>query len=163
MDLRRVYGQNVAARREQLRLKQKDLADLIGVSVSYASQIESGEIGFRAETLEKVAAALGVEPFELLVPKLKPPPPEVVRERVLFQAAHPDTTEPTPIKPSATLSPLCSKAPTVDDVAAMVTRFAKVSPARRSVALAILFDDASLAPEVEAFLALYDSKHPREA
>lgn len=165
-----------------LGFSQEELAAQSGVSRRAVQDIERGLNSPSVTTLEALAGALGVpiiEFFRKADGKLSIPG-GIVKARGIQAGLKQETklvrveAEKQMLKASksakviesnfsSVLSPLCSMAPTVDDVAAMVSRFAKVSPSRRSVALAILFDDASLAPEVEAFLDQYDLEHPKEA
>lgn len=53
--------QMIKARREMLRVTQKDLADLSGVSLRTLKQIESGKGNPTLVSLEKLADVLGLE------------------------------------------------------------------------------------------------------
>ena len=53
--------------RERLFVTQKELAQRSGVTESSISRIESGVYKPRISTIRKLAAALGVEPRELVV------------------------------------------------------------------------------------------------
>jgi len=52
--------------RKAKNLTQGDLADKVGVSVSYLSELESGKKPANTRRLAQLAAALDVEPHELL-------------------------------------------------------------------------------------------------
>jgi transcriptional regulator with XRE-family HTH domain len=52
--------------RKKRGLTQEELAHEIGVSIPTISQLETGKQGFTGDTLEALAAALHVEPWELL-------------------------------------------------------------------------------------------------
>lgn len=54
-------GERIRDRRKALKLRQGDLAELIGVDQSTVSDIERGK-GFGADVLMKLSKALGVEP-----------------------------------------------------------------------------------------------------
>ena len=70
MDLREVFATNLRRLRHAKGLSQDDLAYEAGVSRSYLSQIEKGVFFASLKVLGKLAAALEVEPAELL--KLPP-------------------------------------------------------------------------------------------
>ncbi|MGE0492314.1 MAG: helix-turn-helix domain-containing protein [Vulcanimicrobiota bacterium] len=53
-------GQIIAKHRKQKGLKQRELADLVGVSQSYVASWETDRVNPRMGTLEKVAEALEV-------------------------------------------------------------------------------------------------------
>lgn len=54
--------------RERAALSQQDLAQQAGVSRSALARIELGEVEPRPSTLRKLAAALNVQPAELMEP-----------------------------------------------------------------------------------------------
>lgn len=58
--------------REFRNLSQERVAERVGLSVPQVSRIETGNQGYRRETLEKFAQALGCDPADLL----RPPPIE---------------------------------------------------------------------------------------
>lgn len=61
VDGRRMVGRLVRARREALGLSQERLADLTGISQTYISRIERGDVAFpNDETLAKLGDALGL-------------------------------------------------------------------------------------------------------
>jgi transcriptional regulator with XRE-family HTH domain len=70
MDLREVFATNLRRLRHAKGLSQDDLAYEAGVSRSYLSRIEKGVFFASLKVLGKLAAALEVEPAELL--KLPP-------------------------------------------------------------------------------------------
>jgi transcriptional regulator with XRE-family HTH domain len=70
MDLREVFATNVRRLRHAKGLSQDDLAYEAEVSRSYLSQIEKGTFFASLKIVGKLAAALEVEPAELL--KLPP-------------------------------------------------------------------------------------------
>ncbi len=53
--------------RQELALSQQDLERVSGVTQHTISDLESGKRGARPSTIRKLAAALGVEPAELVV------------------------------------------------------------------------------------------------
>jgi transcriptional regulator with XRE-family HTH domain len=56
----------IKAIRVQKGITQKKLADAVGVSSPYIHDLENNNRGARNETLDKIAAALGVTVSELL-------------------------------------------------------------------------------------------------
>jgi y4mF family transcriptional regulator len=54
-------GETIKERRDVLRLQQKDLAELAGVSLRTIVQIENGSGNPSLETLNKLALVLGME------------------------------------------------------------------------------------------------------
>lgn len=68
MDLRDILAANLRRLRSEKGLAQDDLAYEADVSRSYLSQLEKGAFYASLKILEKLAKALGVEPFELIVP-----------------------------------------------------------------------------------------------
>ena len=62
-----VFAENVKRRRLKLDLSQEELADLAGVHRTYIGMLERGEKNVTIYNIERVAAALGVEPHTLLV------------------------------------------------------------------------------------------------
>ena len=68
-------GRNIAARRKQLDLKQDQLAEAIGVEPESVSRFERATHAPALRTLERVAAVLAIQPYELLKGE-RPAPPE---------------------------------------------------------------------------------------
>jgi transcriptional regulator with XRE-family HTH domain len=66
--LRIVLSANIKARREALHISQEKLAELIDVSTQMISYIEGCRTWVSDKTLVKLAKALRVEVFQLLVP-----------------------------------------------------------------------------------------------
>lgn len=60
-------GRRLAALRKELGFTMRDLAELTGLSQGHISRLENGRQGFRARTLIRIAEALGVEPYRLLL------------------------------------------------------------------------------------------------
>lgn len=71
MDLREILAANLRRLRHEKGLAQDDLAYEAEVSRSYLSQLEKGAFYASLKILEKLAKALGVEPYELIVPPPK--------------------------------------------------------------------------------------------
>lgn len=68
-DLKRIYGKNIKRLREQQKLTQAQLAEKISIAEKYLSTLETGDKWGSFDTLLSLANALGVEPFELLLPQ----------------------------------------------------------------------------------------------
>ena len=71
MDLRNIFAANLRRLRHEKGLAQDDLAYEAEVSRSYLSQLEKGAFYASLKILEKLAKALGVEPYELIAPPPK--------------------------------------------------------------------------------------------
>ena len=65
--VRLALAKNMKAQRAKLGLSQADLAELVGISVPFIGELEICRKSPSLETLEKIASALKVEPFELLL------------------------------------------------------------------------------------------------
>lgn len=61
-------GENIKQTRKILGLKQKDLAERLGVTPPTVAMYENDKTNIRYETLIKIAKALGVSPASLLDP-----------------------------------------------------------------------------------------------
>jgi transcriptional regulator with XRE-family HTH domain len=66
MDVVVYVGDNVRELRTLSALTQEELADRAGITATALSRIERNEAEPRPSTLRKLAAALGVEPRELI-------------------------------------------------------------------------------------------------
>jgi transcriptional regulator with XRE-family HTH domain len=64
-DLRKRFGQLVAAHRRRKGLTQEGLAEAADLSPEMVAKIETGRSGARFPAIERIAAALGVDPAEL--------------------------------------------------------------------------------------------------
>ena len=67
MRLAHRFGQNVRRIRLERGLSQEALADELPLAVTYVGQIERGRRNPTLEVVEKFAAALSVDPIELLL------------------------------------------------------------------------------------------------
>ena len=65
MDISIKFGKRVKAIRLKKRMSQGDIARMLGVSVSYISQIERGIENLSLKGIEKLAKAIGVSVGEL--------------------------------------------------------------------------------------------------
>ncbi len=68
MDLRQVFAANLRRFRHAKGISQENLAFEAGVNRTYLSKVEKGDTYVGLEILGKLARALDVEPFELLMP-----------------------------------------------------------------------------------------------
>jgi transcriptional regulator with XRE-family HTH domain len=66
--LRTFLSANIKARREALKISQEKLAELADISVQMVKRIEGRHTWVSDAMLEKLAEALGVSAFQLLVP-----------------------------------------------------------------------------------------------
>ncbi len=67
MEFLKNFGNRIKSLRESIFLSQEDLAEKLGVHRNTLARIENGNNFVSAETLEKLAKALGVEPTELFI------------------------------------------------------------------------------------------------
>lgn len=67
-ELKEIYAENLKSKRNELGIKQDKLAEKIGLSEKYISDLETGRRIGSFETLVSIADALEVEPYELLLP-----------------------------------------------------------------------------------------------
>ena len=71
-DLRKRFGQMVAAHRRRHALTQEQLAEAADISPDMVAKIETGASGARFGVVERLAAALDVDPAELFAVGLTP-------------------------------------------------------------------------------------------
>jgi len=69
-DLRRRFGQLLAAHRRRAGMTQQALADTIDASVYMISKMESGASGASFAMIERLSDALSIDPAELFTPDL---------------------------------------------------------------------------------------------
>ncbi len=67
VDLQRVLGERLRAARLAAGMTQAELAALLGGPASHVSAIERGEQNVTLSTLARLAEAVGMEPFQLLL------------------------------------------------------------------------------------------------
>lgn len=65
-DLQRRLGQRLRAERKARRMSQERLAELLSVHRTYVGSVERGERNITLQTLERLAAGLGMDPVALL-------------------------------------------------------------------------------------------------
>ena len=64
MDIRKLVGLNLARLRNARGLKQEQLAEITGLTQSYLSQIETGQVNLTLLRLHDLVEGLNVEPGE---------------------------------------------------------------------------------------------------
>lgn len=67
--LKAIYGKNIKNLREKNGLTQAQLAEKVSLAEKYLSAVERGSNWGSFGTLIAIANALGVEPYELLLPQ----------------------------------------------------------------------------------------------
>jgi len=65
-ELQRAVGRNLRAYREQRGFSQEAFAHLLGVHRTYLGGLERGERNLTLKSVERIAAALDVDPLDLL-------------------------------------------------------------------------------------------------
>lgn len=73
MNLTEVMATNVRRARHAGKMTQEELADRAGLSARYLGSIERAEVSATITVPERLAAALEVEPAELLAPAARTP------------------------------------------------------------------------------------------
>ena len=68
LEIYRIIGANLAARRRELRLKQAEVASMIGLTRASLANIESGRQKLMLHQIYRLAQALQVESITELVP-----------------------------------------------------------------------------------------------
>lgn len=68
-----VFAQNVRQRRLELDLSQEELAERAGVHRTYVGMLERGEKNVTIYNIGRIAEALGLEPYKLLIPTRSKP------------------------------------------------------------------------------------------
>jgi len=71
-DLRAILGENLKRYRIFKDLSQAKLAEILDISPNFISDIETGKRWLSSDTLVSLAAAMGVEVYELLKPTQVP-------------------------------------------------------------------------------------------
>jgi len=68
-DLRRILSENIRKNRTALHISQAKLAEAADISVSHMLDIEYCKTWVSEKTLSKIAQALNMEAYELLIPE----------------------------------------------------------------------------------------------
>ena len=80
-----LIGDRLRAHREAMELSQNEIEKRSGLNRSYVSRIENGHIVPSVETLEKLARALEVLPYQLFYERQDPPQPPRLPKRTSRQ------------------------------------------------------------------------------
>lgn len=67
MDIIRVFGSNVKTYRQRIGLSQEAFAEKCGMHRTYISAIECFRRSISLENIQKIADALEIEPYQLLL------------------------------------------------------------------------------------------------
>ena len=67
MDITKVFGSNVKAYRQRIGLSQEAFAEKCGMHRTYISAIECFRRSISLENIQKIADALEIEPYQLLL------------------------------------------------------------------------------------------------
>ena len=67
MDIIKVFGSNVQAYRQRIGLSQEAFAEKCGMHRTYISAIECFRRSISLENIQKIADALEIEPYQLLL------------------------------------------------------------------------------------------------
>lgn len=65
-DLQRAVGRNLRRYRQQQGLSQEAFADLVGVHRTYMGGLERGERNLTLQSVERIAAAIDIDPLALM-------------------------------------------------------------------------------------------------
>lgn len=71
MDTRAILADNMKAYRKRAGLTQMQLSEAAGLHRAYIGRIEQRRLNVSLEVLDKVATALDIEPYQLLLPENK--------------------------------------------------------------------------------------------
>lgn len=67
MDIIKVFGSNVKHYRQSIGLSQEAFAEKCGLHRTYISAIECYRRSISLENIQRIADALGIEPYQLLL------------------------------------------------------------------------------------------------
>ena len=73
MELREIFISNMKRYRKDKGISQMSLAELCNTSTSYIGEIEIGRKFPSVEMIQKIAAALNIQPFQLFIQEFIPP------------------------------------------------------------------------------------------
>lgn len=69
----KTIGANIKHYRASIGLSQEKLAELAGLHRTYVGAVERGERNISAKNIAKIAAALGIEAYQLMKKELRKP------------------------------------------------------------------------------------------
>ena len=81
----KTYAGNIRRARQNKKVTQAVMADKIGITEKYWSDIETGRKPCSLDTLVSIANALDVEPYELLLPENKAVNYDTRRARIVMK------------------------------------------------------------------------------
>lgn len=67
MDIRKIFGTNVKRYQTIMNLSQEKFAEICDLHRTYISDIECFQRNVSLENIEKIAKAIGIEPYKLLI------------------------------------------------------------------------------------------------
>lgn len=67
LDLVRVFGTNLRRYRKRLGVSQEKFAEMCGLHRTYISDLERFQRSIALDNIQKIANALGIEPYKLLI------------------------------------------------------------------------------------------------
>jgi transcriptional regulator with XRE-family HTH domain len=134
-----ILAENVSRLRKQKGWTAEVLAEKAGIPYPTLRDIEAGISNGRANTVLNIASALGIDANQLRWDSRKGQLPNQFEHRKAFPLS----------------DRVVYEGPTAADVAEIVKQLILVSPARRALILAVLFEEPSLLdgfPDLEPFL-----------
>ena len=69
IEIKRIFTENIRKYRMLNSLTQQELAEAADISVSFLCDLESGKKWGTLETMAKIATALHIKPYQLLLPE----------------------------------------------------------------------------------------------
>jgi transcriptional regulator with XRE-family HTH domain len=122
-ELKNPIGARIKMERERLGVSQSDIAHDVGVSAKAMSQIETGKVSPRKQTIIALEKALGLEPGELYAP---------------------DTNLRPSVRQMQELITGVGETLPYGALALVLERFSKEAPEVRAATLAVLYGDPSI-------------------
>lgn len=68
-DVKRLFGYNLKRLRKNKKMSQMQLAETVGMTFTFISDIENGKKWVSPESVEKLAVALDIEIYNLFLPE----------------------------------------------------------------------------------------------
>ena len=69
MEIKRIFTENIRKYRLLNEMTQQELAEAADISVSFLCDLESGKKWGTLDTMAKIASALNIKPYQLLMPE----------------------------------------------------------------------------------------------